>query len=129
VLANLWTKRKNTLKSKQAMLIGAIILIAALTGSAKNARTLTLRTPVTLQGTEINAGQYEVSWVSHSPTATITFTQNNATVATAEGKWVDRDVKYPSDAVVYTNNVDGSHTLVEIRLGGTKQALVLGSSN
>jgi hypothetical protein len=115
------------LKAKQATLIGAILLIAALTGSAKNARTLTLRTPVTLQGTEINAGQYEVSWVSHSPTATITFTQNNTTVATAEGKWVDGEVKYPTDAVLYTNNADGSHTLMEIRLGGTNRALVFGS--
>jgi len=116
------------LKSKQAMLIGAIILIVTITGWAKNARTFTLRTPVTLEGTEINAGQYEVSWVSHSPTATVTFNQNNTTVATAQGKWVDRDVKYPADAFVYTNNADGSHTLVEIRFGGTKQALVFGKS-
>jgi hypothetical protein len=122
-------KGERTLKAKQAMLIGAIILIVALTGLAKNARTLTLRTPVTLQGTEISAGQYEVSWVSHSPTATITFTQNNTTVATADGKWVDRDVTYPADAVMYTNNADGSHTLVEIRFGGTIQALVFSNPN
>jgi hypothetical protein len=114
------------LKAKQALLISAVILIAAVATLAKNVRTVTLRTPVTLQGAEISAGRYEVSWVSHSPTATVTFAQRNATVATAEAKWSDRDVSYPDDAVVYTTNPDGSHTLEEIRFGGTKRALGFG---
>jgi hypothetical protein len=47
-------------------------------------------------------------------------------VATSMGKWVDRGAKYKADAVVYTNNTDGSHTLKEIRFAGQKQVLVFG---
>ena len=117
------------MKAKQALLISAVILIAAVATLAKNMRTLTLRTPVTLQGTQISAGQYEVSWVSHSPTATVTFARHNTTVATADAKWVDADENYASDSVVYTTNPDGTHTLEEIRFGGTKRALVFDKPN
>jgi len=117
------------LKAKKALTITAAILIVAAAAFAKNMHTLTLRTPVTLQGIQISAGQYEVSWVSHSPTATVTFAQHNTTVATAEAKWADRDLNYAGDAFVYTTNPDGSRTLEEIRLGGTKRALVFGNPN
>jgi hypothetical protein len=42
---------------------------------------------------------------------------------------VDRGAKYHTDAVVYTNNADGSHTLVEIRFAGKNQALVFTGVN
>ena len=50
-------------------------------------------------------------------------------MVTAMGKWVDRGAKYREDAFVYTNNPDGSHTLLEIRFAGQKQALVFAGMN
>jgi hypothetical protein len=43
---------------------------------------------------------------------------------TTMGKWVERGVKSPADAFVYTNNPDGTHNLLEIRFAGKSQALV-----
>jgi hypothetical protein len=104
----------------------AILLVACLSAVAANSHTLSFRTAVKLNGTEITPGFYVVEWVSHSPEATVTFTRNGQVVATAAGKWVERDTKYAADAVVYSNNADGSHTLRELRFGGKKQVLVFG---
>lgn len=104
----------------------AIVLVAGLSAAAANSRTMSFHTPVKLNGTDMTPGFYVVDWVSHSPEATVTFRRNGQVVTTAAGKWVERDSKAPADAVVYSNNADGSHTLVELRFGGMKQALVFG---
>jgi len=107
----------------------AILMAACLSAAAANSRTLSFRTAVKLNGTEMTPGFYEVDWVSHSPEATVTFRRNAKVVATAAGKWVERDSKSPADSVVYTNNPDGSHTLIELRFGGMKQVLVFGQGS
>jgi hypothetical protein len=48
-------------------------------------------------------------------------------VATAPGKVVEREVKSLVDAVVYSNNADGTHTLKELRFAGKKEVLVFGA--
>ena len=104
----------------------AIFLAACLSATAANSRTMSFRTAVKLNGTDMTPGYYVVDWVSHSPEATVTFKRNGQVVTTAAGKWVERDSKAPADAVVYSNNADGSHTLTELRFGGMKQVLVFG---
>jgi hypothetical protein len=106
----------------------AILFVASLWAAAANSRTLSFKTPVKLNGAEMMPGFYEVAWVTHSPEATVTFTRNGKVVATAAGKLVERETKYPADAVVYSNNADGSHTLKELRFGGSKQVLVFGEA-
>jgi hypothetical protein len=106
-----------------------IVLTASLWATAASSRTLSFRTPVKLNGSEMTPGFYVVEWVSHSPEATVTFRRNGQVVATAAGKWVDRDSKSPADSVVYSNNADGTHTLKELRFGGMKQALVFGEGS
>lgn len=107
----------------------AILMTASLWAAAANSRTLSFKTPVTLNGAEMKPGFYEVQWVSHSPDATVTFRRNGEVIATAAGKWVERDSKPPADSVVYTNNQDGTHTLKELRFGGMKQVLVFGEGS
>lgn len=107
----------------------AIMLVASLWAAAANSHTLSFRTPVTLNGAEMKAGFYQVEWVSHSPEATVTFKRDGQVVATAAGKLVERDTKAPADSVVYSNNADGTHTLKELRFGGTKQVLVFGEGS
>lgn len=110
-----------------------LLIVAALAVNlaawASNEKTLPLRTEVSLNGSKLTTGFYEISWVSHSPEATVTFTRAGHVMMTAMGKWVDRGVKYTTDAFVYTNNPDGSHTLVEIRFAGKNQALVFAGIN
>lgn len=106
-----------------------ILLAVGLSAAAANSRTLSFRTAVTLNGTEMTPGFYVVEWVSHSPQATVTFTRNGHVVVTADGKWVERQSKAPADSVVYRTNADGSHTLMELRIGGMKQVLVFGEGS
>lgn len=106
----------------------AIFLGACLSAAAANSRTVSVKTTINLNGTEITPGFYVVEWVTHSPEATVTFTKNGHMVVTAPGKMVERDSKSSADAVVYTNNADGTHTLKELRFAGKKQVLVFGES-
>jgi hypothetical protein len=114
---------------KRLSLVMFVVLAVNISAWANNSKTLSIRTEVTLNGSKLSSGFYEVSWVSHSPEATVTFVRAGQETVTAMGKWVDRDDKYRTDAVVYTNNPDGSHTLVEIRFAGRKQALVFAGVN
>jgi len=114
---------------RKLSLLILIALAVNLSAWANNAKTLSLRTEVTLHGNKLTAGFYQISWVSHRPEATVTFVRAGHVMVTAMGKWVDRGAKYTSNAFVYTNNPDGSHTLLEIRFAGQKQALVFAGMN
>ena len=118
--------RKFNLQLLQLTLPLLMLLGPNASATPNNEKTFTFASDVSLNGTMLPAGYYDIRWVSHSPEATVTFTQGGHMVATSMGKWVDRGAKYKSDAAVYTNNADGSHTLKELRFAGQKQVLVLG---
>ena len=117
------------MKTSKLVLLIVFALGLAFSASANNSKTLSFRTEVTLNGSKLPTGFYEISWVTHSPEATVTFVKAGQVMMTAMGKFVNRDTKYNADAVVYTNNADGTHTLLEIRFAGRKQALVFTGAN
>jgi cell division protein FtsN len=81
-----------------------------------------------LQGTDIPVGDCVISWESYLPNAIVRI-QTNRSAAVAEGKWVERGVKYDTNAVVYTEGRNGARVLMEIRFSGMGRALVFGSGN
>jgi hypothetical protein len=95
----------------------------------RGSRAFTLNSPVTLNGARTPAGDYVISWESSLDEASVKLLHNDSVVATANGRWVKRDLKYARDAYVYRRNADGSRTLIEVRFGGTRQALVFGKSS
>lgn len=105
-----------------------LALLVAITGSAfaKNSGRVSLRQAVTVNGVQLAAGQYKVSWKTHSPEATVTFRHHKGDVATTEGKVEDRQTRYDNDSVVFANNPDGSFSILEIRFAGSKQVLTFG---
>jgi hypothetical protein len=92
----------------------------------KGSRNFTLLSSLTLNGGRTPEGDYVISWESYIGNANVKFSRNNSVIATADGKWIKRQVKYPHDAYVYKRNADGSRTLLEIHFGGMRQALVFG---
>src|SRR5579872_1171060 len=92
----------------------------------KGWRNFTLVSSVMLNGARTPEGDYIVSWESYIGDASVKFLRNHSVVASADGRWVKRDVKYPHDAYMYRRNPDGSRTLLEIHFGGMRQALVFG---
>ena len=65
-----------------------------------------------------------ISWASYSANATVRFVQDDNLIATAEGRWVNRDLTFEHDAFVYRRDDDGSQTLIEIQFVGMSRALV-----
>ena len=81
-----------------------------------------------LDGASLPVGECTISWESYLPDAIVRIQMNRST-AVVEGKWVDRNVKYVENAIVYTEGRDGLRTLTEIRFSGMGRALVFGSGN
>ena len=107
-----------------SVLVLALVLTAGAPAFANNTRNLTLRQDMVLLGTSLQAGEYAISWESHSATATVTVSKKKNVLATAEGKIVERGKKYARNAIVFDTNADGTNSIREIRLAGSSQAIV-----
>jgi cell division protein FtsN len=83
-----------------------------------------LRSSLTLNRVGMPAADCLISWESYSNQAIVKFVQDNYVFATAEGRWVNRSLRFARDAFVYRQNEDGSQTLIEIQFAGMSQALV-----
>jgi uncharacterized protein YfaP (DUF2135 family) len=102
----------------------AILLLVSASAFAKASRTIELSGPVLLGGTRIEPGQYQLHWEQHSPKITVTLAKGKTVVATAEGKIEQRNIKYHQNMVVHHAKAGGSEVILEIRLGGTNEAIV-----
>jgi len=87
-----------------------------------------LRSAKAPRGVQMQLKDCAVSWETYSTFAMVKFAQENSTVATADGKWVKRGIRYDRDAFVYRKNDDGSQTLIEIQFAGMSHALVFNKS-
>jgi hypothetical protein len=102
-----------------------ILLFVSLPARANNSRPFHLQTAVTMNGAEIPAGTYDLSWESQNSKVRVTLWKDGRFFATAQGTWVKNGVKYTGDAALLRVNSDGSRSLVEIRLAGVKKSIVL----
>jgi len=107
---------------------GLIATSAFAKNGAKSEKKVTLSQTAALNGVAIPAGSYNVTWSAESGDPTVTFVKGKEAVATAQARWVDRDTKYEQNQVLYSNNSDGSRTIIEIRFAGMNRALVFGDS-
>jgi hypothetical protein len=96
--------------------------IPALAGSS-HSRKVTISHQAVLAGTTLAPGKYAVEWQTHSPEATVKFTQHHQVLLSTAGVVQKRDRTYPRDEVLYSTE-GGMMSLVEIRFAGTNQALV-----
>jgi hypothetical protein len=102
----------------------AIFSVAAISTFAAGSRTFNILSPVSLNGTPIAAGEYKVSWQTHSPDATVTFAKGHKAITTAPGRLVESNTKFDRDMVISRIQPDGTRVLLELRLGGTNQSIV-----
>jgi hypothetical protein len=118
------------LQRRVTMLMSVVVLLVAGTSAlAKNSGTVKISYAASLTGTALTPGEYKVTWEQHSPEATVTLMRGKNVVATAQGKWVEREVRYPANAVLYNVNPDGSRTVMELRFAGLKGALVFSEAS
>ena len=113
------------MKFKRVVQTIVILLFVSFPACASNSRPFFLRTAVTMNGAEIPAGIYDLSWESHNSRVRVTLWKDGRFFATAQGTWAKNGVKYTNDAALLRVNSDGSRSLVEIRLAGVKKTIVL----
>jgi hypothetical protein len=112
---------------KKAVLVPAlIVLLASIPVWAKKnpPRQFMLRDLVILNGAQVPAGLYELTWETHGSTAGVTLRKDGQFVATAHGAWVKNGIKFTEDAALLRVNFDGTKSLIEIRIAGESRAIV-----
>jgi len=107
-----------------SVLVLAFILSASAPAFANDKCNVTLHHDAVLLGTPLQAGNYTISWESHSAKATVTVSKKKQVLATAEAKLVERGKEYNRNAIVLDMHKDGPFTIREIRPAGSSQAIV-----
>jgi hypothetical protein len=117
---------------RKAILQPALILLIAISpawGKKIPTRPFQLRDSVLLNGAEVPAGTYELTWETHGSNARVTLRKNGQFVATAPAVWAKNGVKYSEDEALLRVNSDGSKSLIEIRIAGTPRAIVFSNTD
>jgi len=119
------------MRFKSLIFMTLISLVASIPTMAKKnpPRPFQLRKGVFLNGAQVPAGLYELIWETQGSKARVTLQKDGKFVATAEGNCVKSGMKYAEDAAVLRENPDGTQALIEIRIAGSSNAIVLNSSN
>ena len=102
----------------------AFIVTMSATAEAKISKTVLLTHDVTVAGSHLAKGDYDIQWQTHSPEATISIRRKGKVVATTEGVVVDRGTKYKSDSVVYAEAAGGGRLIQELRFNGSSAVVV-----
>ena len=111
---------------KVVLPIALVLLITTSTvwGKKTPPHPFSLPFVVNLNGAQVPAGAYELTWETQGSAARATLWKDGRFVATASGAWVKSGVKYSEDAALVRLNSEGSRSLVEIRIGRTARAIV-----
>ena len=114
-----------TLRSmKHSLLMIVVLALAAASAFAKDQHTIALAYAVSVHGTTVAPGRYNVTCSAESGDPTVNFIRDQKVVASASAKWVERQTQYPSNEVVFETPTDGARKIIEIRFAGKSQALV-----
>jgi len=99
------------------------VVMAGTAAKPKDAKSVLLHYDVTVAGSHLASGNYDVQWQTHSPEATVSFMRGSRIVATVEGKVVDHGTAYPSNEVVYGVGANGAREIQEIRFKGLSEVV------
>ena len=110
-------------------LLLSLALLLATSAFAANKGSLSISSPVNVNGKQLQAGDYKVTWEGNGPNVELNIMKGNKVVATAPAHLTDLS-KAPSDnAAVVSNDGNGTRTLTEIRFSGKKYSLALGGES
>jgi hypothetical protein len=114
------------MKIKIAIYVSSFLLALSIPVMAKKTppRPFQLQRMVTLNGAQVPAGIYELSWEAERSTVRVTLRKDGEVVAAAPGILVKNGVTYSGDAALLRVNSDGTRSLIEIRIAGASKAIV-----
>jgi predicted lysophospholipase L1 biosynthesis ABC-type transport system permease subunit len=108
----------------------AVLLVVVLLGAsafAANKGAFQLNNTVSVNGKQLQAGDYSVTWDGDGPDVQLNIMKGRKVVAQAPAKVVAIDQASGSNQAVVERNSDGTASLKELRFGGKKFALAIGS--
>jgi hypothetical protein len=107
-----------------SILVLGIFLSAGATAFADNVRNLSLPGNIVLQGTQLQAGAYTITWYHHSPQLTVKVANGEKVLVTASATLVDQKKTFERDTIVVSTKADGARVLRAIGFAGSSQAIV-----
>lgn len=105
-------------------LIGALLLAGAAFAANANSGNLHLEKTVTVQGKQLESGEYRVQWDATGDTVELNITDAKRTVTTVTARVVPVSWKNESDGLV-TRDQNGSNALTQIFFRGKNYELHL----
>jgi hypothetical protein len=112
----------------KGLLLGLALLLATAAFAASKG-SLQVNDAVTVNGTQLAAGDYTVKWDGNGPNVQLNILHGKQVVATTSARLVTLDHSVDGDSAVVRTNADGSKSLAAIRFGGKKYALELGDAS
>ncbi|MBZ5681858.1 MAG: hypothetical protein LAO24_17310 [Acidobacteriia bacterium] len=112
----------------KSLVMGLAVLLAS-SAFAATKGSLQLNHPVSVNGTQLKAGEYKVQWDGNGPNVEVSIIQGKNVVVKVPAHVVDLNTPSQNDAAVVQKNNDGSSTLAGVRFGGKKIALEIGESS
>lgn len=111
----------------QAVMLAVVLMLAA-SAFAANKGAFQLNNTVSVNGTQLQAGDYSVTWDGDGPDVHVNIMKGRKVVAQAPAKVVSMDQASNSNQAVVERNSDGSASLKELRFNGKKFALAIGAA-
>jgi hypothetical protein len=115
-------------KISKGLLLGLALLLAT-SGFAANKGSLEVNDPVTVNGTQLAAGEYTVKWDGAGPNVELSIMKGKNVVATVPARMLDLEQSPGRDSIVTSTNSDGHKSLSEIRFSGKKQAFAVNAES
>ena len=112
------------MKIKWTALLALALLTVNASAHPRKGHMLYFSLPILVNGVQVPAGIYSVSLETQDSVAMVTISKDGKFVAGAKGNWVKQGETFSDNAVLLRVNSDGSRSLVELRLSGTKETIV-----
>jgi hypothetical protein len=115
----------NMSRISKGLLLAASLLIAT-SALAANKGSLNISEPVTVNGTKLAPGDYQVKWEGTGPNVELNIIKSNKVVAMVSARLVELSRPQADSSSVTRTSDDGSTALTEIRFAGRKYELAIG---
>ncbi|HZQ91108.1 MAG TPA: hypothetical protein VFA60_04895 [Terriglobales bacterium] len=108
------------------ILVFAVVLFTAAGAFAAGKGSVTLTKPTLVGGEQLPAGVYKLQWEGNGPAVELKVLRGNKVVATVPAEVVEHDTA-EADSAIVVNDTGSGRTLSEVRFGGKKYSLAVGS--
>ncbi len=109
----------------KGLLLAATLLIAT-SALAANKGSLNISQPVTVNGTKLAVGDYQVKWEGTGPNVELNIIKSNRVIVTVPARLVELSRPERDSSSVTRKADDGTTSLTEIRFSGKKYELSIG---